>query len=57
MTLFFSFSQKVFHPPYNPVTILALIGGIVLTGWGTMSYGIRHQQVGAYFIMADLSLR
>lgn len=37
--------QRVFHPPYDRVTVVLLIGGIVGFGWGSMWYGVVHQQV------------
>lgn len=38
-------SQLVFHPPFNPGTILLLVGAVVGIGGGSMWYGVVHQQV------------
>lgn len=34
----------VFHPPFNPATIVTLMVSVVGIGWGAISYGFRHQQ-------------
>jgi hypothetical protein len=37
-------SQNVFHPPYNKVAAGAMVFSIVFLGYGSMYYGMRHQQ-------------
>mmetsp|Transcript_15003 Transcript_15003/g.25451 ORF Transcript_15003/g.25451 Transcript_15003/m.25451 type:complete len:91 (-) Transcript_15003:108-380(-) len=34
----------VFHPPYDNVTVFIGVASCVLFGYGSMYYGMRHQQ-------------
>lgn len=36
---FFTRTQLVFHPPYNRVTIVGILFGVVSIGMGSMYYG------------------
>eukprot|EP00559_Dactyliosolen_fragilissimus_P005729 CAMPEP_0184855268 /NCGR_PEP_ID=MMETSP0580-20130426/566_1 /TAXON_ID=1118495 /ORGANISM="Dactyliosolen fragilissimus" /LENGTH=91 /DNA_ID=CAMNT_0027349741 /DNA_START=39 /DNA_END=311 /DNA_ORIENTATION=+ len=36
--------HNVFHPPYNKVAAGVGVVSIVVTGYGTMYYGMSHQQ-------------
>jgi hypothetical protein len=36
--------QNVFHPPYNKVTSAAMVLSILTLGYGSMYYGMSHQQ-------------
>jgi hypothetical protein len=35
----------VFHTPFNPATVIALVTFVVGAGTGSMVYGVCHQQV------------
>mmetsp|Transcript_11830 Transcript_11830/g.17941 ORF Transcript_11830/g.17941 Transcript_11830/m.17941 type:complete len:91 (-) Transcript_11830:351-623(-) len=36
--------HNVFHPPYNKVTVGCMIAGVLTAGYGSMYYGMWHQQ-------------
>lgn len=40
----FANGQPVFEPPYNKLTVGLMVVGVVCTGYGTMFYGLSHQQ-------------
>jgi hypothetical protein len=37
-------TKNVFHPPYSKVTAAVGVLGVLTTGYGTMYYGLSHQQ-------------
>ncbi|GFH46685.1 hypothetical protein CTEN210_03159 [Chaetoceros tenuissimus] len=36
--------HNVFEPPYNKLTVGLMVVGVVCTGYGSMFYGLSHQQ-------------
>ncbi|KAL3775903.1 hypothetical protein HJC23_000333 [Cyclotella cryptica] len=36
--------QTVFEPPYNPFVVGAAVSTVLVTGYGLMYFGMRHQQ-------------
>mmetsp|Transcript_7838 Transcript_7838/g.14126 ORF Transcript_7838/g.14126 Transcript_7838/m.14126 type:complete len:91 (-) Transcript_7838:275-547(-) len=39
-----SHAHLCFEPPYSPVTSAIMVGGILCIGYGSMYFGMRHQQ-------------
>lgn len=38
-------TQLVFHTPFNTVTVVGMLAFVLLSGYGSMAYGVIHQQV------------
>eukprot|EP00804_Cyclotella_cryptica_P023425 CCRYP_020856-RA/>CCRYP_020856-RA protein AED:0.10 eAED:0.10 QI:1250/1/1/1/0.5/0.33/3/1128/89 len=36
--------HTVFEPPYNPFVVGAAVSTVLVTGYGLMYFGMRHQQ-------------